>query len=471
MPRCDIRGGPEGPQDGTGQRSTPKNKKKSQERRSLVQTSRLTIDGKHLDRDLKKGNVFAAAQPLSAHPAEPPVPTANGPSVSSESNSSNLPPIKNVPVRPKEDESCAELSSNVEGSTTDSEDTKEASPLEEDLLPFDLNNSLCDPTHRVREMSLARAEHYTYEMGVGDDGRRAELPHRLVWQHNVAADPAAERSSEGQRQTRDHRKSHTVEENLLEDNHKNEGEKSAYSTRSNESKPGSASASESVGNLNSAEDWSGSSIYGRERQAFENNQRCYAGLISSVRPVVQRSSTFNIPGSLVRPTNQAEASGNVDVAAASVQVMELTGSPRLTARRQLSPLRTRDSFSASESCPSSSPSVSTFEDSSLLEDTLSNGLSSASPGTTSHDEDTLLTSHNSSSSTDSSQPSLFRANFTAHLHMTGTLPDQVPIFLTVSDLRNPSSFVSSASVCGSPSTKERNKPETDPEKLKKLQER
>ncbi|XP_078233869.1 putative E3 ubiquitin-protein ligase MARCHF10 isoform X2 [Pogona vitticeps] len=71
---------------------------------------------------------------------------------------------------------------------------------------------------------------------------------------------------------------------------------------------------------------------------------------------------------------------------------------------------------------------------------------------------------------DSSHQSLFRANFTAHLHMTGPLPDQVPIFLTVSDLRNQSTFVSSTTSCNSPSAKEINKPETDPEKLKKLQE-
>ncbi|XP_060111810.1 probable E3 ubiquitin-protein ligase MARCHF10 [Heteronotia binoei] len=465
-----------GSQDGTRQRSTPKNKKKSQERRNLGQTSKLSIDGKTLDRDLKKGNVYTAAKQLSTHPTVSPVPIANGSLVPSDPNSSNLPPIKNVPMRPKEDESCAELCSNVEGSTPDNEDTKEERPLKEDLLSFDLNNSSCDQTNRFCQMSLTQAEHYTYEMGVGDDGQRVELSHRLVWQHNVAADPAAEPSLAVQKQTRDHRKSHAVEENLLEDNNKNEGEKSVFSTRSpcTASKPGSASASEPVGNLNSTEDWSGSSVCGRERQAFENNQRCYAGLISAVRPMVQRPSvcsTLNIPESLARPTNQAEASSNVDVAAAaSVQVTELTGSPRLIARRQLSPLRMRDSFSATESCQSSSPTVSTFEDSSLLEDTLSNELSSASPSTASHDEDTLQTSHNSSASTDSSQPSLFRANFTAHLHMTGALSDQVPIFLTVSDLRNPSSFVSSASVCGSPNTKELNKPETDPEKLKKLQE-
>nr|XP_056720711.1 probable E3 ubiquitin-protein ligase MARCHF10 [Euleptes europaea] len=461
-----------GPQDGSGQRSVPapKNKKKSQEKRSLFQTSKLSIDGKILERDLKKGNASTAA-----HPPESTALISHGPSVSSESNSSNLPPIKNVPVRPKEDDSRAELCSDVEGSATGNEGTKEASPLTEDLLSFDLNNSSCDQTNRVCEMPLTQAENHTCEMGVGDDGRRVELSHQLVWQHNVVADPAAEQSSVGQRQTRGNRKSYTFKENRLEDNNKNEGEKSVLSTRSpcSESKPGNSSANEPVGDLNATEDWSGSSICGRERQAFENNHRCYAGLISSVRPMVQRPSvcsTFNIPGSLARPANRAEASGNVDVAATSVQVTELMGSPRLVARRQLSPIRMRDSFSATESCQSSSPTISTFEDGSLLEDSLSNVLSSTSPSSASHDEDNLLTSHNSSSSTDSSQPSLFRANFTAHLRMAGPLPDQVPIFLTVSDLRNPSSFVSSATVCTSPNAKEINKPETDPEKLKKLQE-
>lgn len=459
-----------GPQDGMGQRSAPKNKKKLRDRGNLVQSSKLNIDG------LKKGNICTAAQQLSIHPTEPSVPIANGPSVSSKSKSSNLPPIKNAPVRPKEDGSCAELCSNVVGSTTDNEDPIGASPLKEDLLSLDLNHSSCDQAHRVCEMSLTQAELHTYEMGVGDNGQRAEVSHRLLWQHNGGADPAAEPSSIEQRQRRDHRKSYTVEEDLLEDNIKNEGEKSAFITSSPcaEMKPGSTSASEPVGSLNSTEDWSGSSNYRRERLAFENNQRCYAGFISSARPTVQRPSlcsAFNLQGSLARPTNRAEASGNVDAAAASVQAAELTGSPRLIARRQLSPIRMRDSPSATESCQSSSPTISSLEDSSLLEDTISNRLSSASPRTVSHDGDTLLTSHNSSSSIDSSQTSLFRANITAHLHMAGTLPDQVPIFVTVSDLRNPSSFISGETVCSSPNTKELNKPETDPEKLKKLQER
>ncbi|XP_061445953.1 probable E3 ubiquitin-protein ligase MARCHF10 isoform X2 [Rhineura floridana] len=457
------------PQDITGQRSGPvlKTKKKSQERRNLVQSSKLNIDSKSLDRDLKKGNVLTAAQQLPTNPMDSSGQVANDPALASEPNNSNLPPIKNTPIRPREDDFYAMLCSNVEGSTGENEVIKDVNPLEEELLSFDLNKSPPpDQNNRVSGMSLTQVEQHNCDVGVGGDGRRAELPHRLLWQHNVAVDPTAEQPSAGQRKMKDQRNPHALEENLLEEAHKNEGGNSKSSHA--ESRPGSTTIDETIGNLSSTEGWSGSNGCGRD-----TNQRCYAGLISSARSTVQRPpmrSTFSIPGSSVQPANRTEAAGNVDVVTASVQITELHESPRFTARRQLSPIRIRESFSTTESCQSSSPTVSTFEDSSLLEDSISNGLSSISPSTTSHDEDNFLNSHSSSSSTDSSHPSLFRANFTAHLRMAGPLPDQVPIFLTVSDLRNQTSFVSSTTVCSSPSTKEINKPETDPEKLKKLQE-
>lgn len=461
-------------QDGTGQRSGPalKNKRKSHERRSLLHTSKLSIDSKSLDRDLKK---TAAKQPTT-HPIDSTIQVASGPSISSDSNNSNLPPIKNAPIRSREDDFYAMLGSNVEGSPGENEDTKDINPIEEELLSFDHNKSPpLDQSNRVSGMSLTQAEQHNCEMGAGADGRRTELSQRLLRQHNMTADSAADQPSSGQRNSWDHRKPYALEESLLEETHKKEGETLAFPARSPqaESRPGSATVDDTNGNLNSTEDWSGTNIYGRERQAFESNQRCYAGLPSSVRPAVQRPSlrsTFNIPGSLAQPANRTETLGNVDAAVPSGQVTEMNGSPRFTVRRQLSPIRIRDSFSASESCRSSSPTISTFEDSSLLEDSISNGLSSISPSTTSHDEDNFLNSHSSSSSTDSSHPSLFQANFTAHLHMAGPLTDQVPIFLTVSDLRNQSNFVSGTNSCHSPNAKAIDKPETDPEKLKKLQE-
>ncbi|KAH0627013.1 hypothetical protein JD844_002371 [Phrynosoma platyrhinos] len=467
------------PQDGTGQKTghTLKIKKKSQERRNLIQSSKLSIDSKNLERDLKKGNILTAAQQPATNPVDSTVQVTTGPSVSSESSNSNLPPIKNTPIRPRQDDFYAMLCSSVEDSTGENEDLKDFIPLEEELLSADFSKPPHDQSNRVVGMSLTQAEQHNSEMGVGGDGRRAEHSHRMLRPHNVIGDPAAEQSAPGQRKIRDQRKPHTLEENFLEEAHTNEGETLACSVKSPhaESRPGNATTDETAANSHSGEDWPGNNVYGRERQNFENNQRCFAGFVSSARPTVQRAcmrSTFNIPGSLVQPAalNRTEATDGVDVATASMQVTELSGSPRFTVRRQLSPIRIRDSFSASESCQSSSSAVSTLEESSLLEDSISNSLSSISPSTTSHDEDNFLNSHSSSSSTDSSHPSLFRANFTAHLHMAGPLPDQVPIFLTVSDLRNQSSFVSSTTACSSPGVKEINKPEIDPEKLKKLQE-
>ncbi|XP_033025821.1 probable E3 ubiquitin-protein ligase MARCH10 isoform X2 [Lacerta agilis] len=462
-------------QDVTGQRSGPvlKTKKKSPEKRTLIQTSKLNIDSKSLDRDLKKGNVLTAAQQPPTTVMDSAVQVANGPLLSSEPSNSNLPPIKNTPVRPREDDFYALLCANVEGSAEENDDTEDVNELEEEFLSYDISKSPPpDQNNRASGMPVAQAEQPNCDMGVGGDVRRAELSHRLPRQHSGAVEAAAEQPSAGQRKTRDQRNPHALEENnLSEEAHKNEGENSKSPHA--ESRPRSAAANETIGNLSSTEDWSGNNGCGRERQGFEANQRCYTGLVSSARPTVQRPpmrSAFNIPGSLAQPINRTETTSNVDVAAASMQTTELSGSPRFTVRRQLSPIRIRESFSATESCQSSSPTISTFEDSSLLEDSISNGLSSLSPSTTSHDEDNFLNSHSSSSSTDSSHPSLFRANFTAHLHMAGPLPDQVPIFLTVSDLRNQSSFVSSTTTCSSPSTKEISKPETDPEKLKKLQE-
>ncbi|XP_062814286.1 probable E3 ubiquitin-protein ligase MARCHF10 isoform X2 [Anolis carolinensis] len=358
------------PQDGIGQRNghVLKAKKKPQERRNLIQSSKLSIDSKGLERHLKKGNVLTVAQQPPTHLVDSTVQVTNGPSVSGE--------------------------------------------------------------------------------------------------------PAAEQSSSVQRKIRDQRKPHAHEETLMEEDHKNEGETLACSGKSlhTECRPENGTTSDAVINTNSAEDWQSNNVYGREQQSFENNQRRYAGFVSSARPTVQRvslHSTFNIPGSLVQyaALNRTESMGGVDMATDSMQVTELSGSPRFSVRRQLSPIRIRDSYSGTESCRSSSPSVSTFEDSSLLEDSISNSLSSISPSTISHDEDNFLNSHSSSSSTDSSHPSHFWTNFTAHLTMSGPLPDQAPIFLTVSDLRNQSSFVSSP-----PGANEINKPEIDPEKLKKLQE-
>uniref|UniRef100_A0A670ZPQ8 RING-type E3 ubiquitin transferase n=1 Tax=Pseudonaja textilis TaxID=8673 RepID=A0A670ZPQ8_PSETE len=438
----------------------------------ISQSSKLNIGSKQLDQDLKKGNILIAQQPL-ANSMDSSVQTTNNSSVSNESSNSNLPPIRNTLMKPKEDDFYTALCSNVEASVGINEDTKNDN-LAQEFHSVDLNKPPLIDQSRGSAISLTQVEQHNCETGVGNDGSKAELSQRFLRQHDVIVDSAIEPHSLGQRKVRDPKKSYSLEENLLEEAHENEIEHLEFNTKhpQAENRPGNAAAVEDPGNLNSPEDWQGSNVYGRERQSFESNQRCYPGFISA-RSTAQRPSmrsTLNIPSTLVQTSNRSDMASNVDIATGPVQIPELNGNPRLTARRQLSPIRIRDSFSGAESCQSSSPMVSHFDDSNLLEDSLSNGLSSISPSIASHDEDNFLNSHSSSSSTDSSPPSLFRTNFTAHLHMTGSLPDQVPIFLTVSDLRNQSNYMSNTTSCNSISTKEVNKAETDPEKLKKLQE-
>ncbi|KAG8139775.1 hypothetical protein E2320_002542 [Naja naja] len=463
------------PQNVTGQRNGPiqKTKKKLQEKKNIFQSSKLNIGSKQLNQDLKKGNILTVAQQPLANSMDSSVQTTNNSSVSNESSNSNLPPIRNTLMKPKEDDFYTALCSNVEASVGINEDTKNDN-LAQEFHSVDLNKPPLIDQSRGSAISLTQVEQHNCETGVGSDGSKAELSHRFLRQHDVIVDSAIEPHSLGQRKVRDQKKSYSLEENLLEEAHKNESEHLEFNTKhpQAENRPGSEAAVEAPGNLNSPEDWQGSNVYGRERQSFESNQRCYAGFISA-RSTVQRPSmhsTLNIPSTLVQTANRSDMASNVDIATGPVQIPELNGNPRLTARRQLSPIRIRDSFSGAESCQSSSPTVSHFDDSNLLEDSLSNGLSSISPSIASHDEDNFLNSHSSSSSTDSSPPSLFRTNFTAHLHMTGPLPDQVPIFLTVSDLRNQSNYISNNTTCNSISTKDVNKAETDPEKLKKLQE-
>ncbi|XP_058035537.1 probable E3 ubiquitin-protein ligase MARCHF10 isoform X2 [Ahaetulla prasina] len=458
------------PQNITGQKNGPiqKTKKKPQEKKNIFQSSKLNISSKNLDQDLKKGNILTVAQQPLANAVDSSVQTANNSSLSNESSNSNLPPIRNTLMKSKEDDFYTTLCSNVEASVGINEGTKNDN-LEQELISVDLNKPPLLDQSRGSTISLTQVEQHNCETGVGSDGNRAEFSHRFL-RHDVIVDSAIEPHSLGQRKVRDQKKSYSLEENLLEEAHKNESEHLEFNTKIPQG--GNAAAVEAPANLNTPEDWQGSNVYGTERQSFESNQRCYAGFISA-RSTVQRPSmrsTLNIPGTLIQTANRSDMAGSVDVATGPVQITELNGNPRLTARRQLSPIRIRDSFSGAESCQSSSPTVSHFDDSNLLEDSISNGLSSISPSIASHDEDNFLNSHSSSSSTDSSPPSLFQTNFTAHLHMTGPLPDQVPIFLTVSDLRNQSNYISNTTSCNSINPKEINKAETDPEKLKKLQE-
>ncbi|XP_050790882.1 probable E3 ubiquitin-protein ligase MARCHF10 isoform X1 [Gopherus flavomarginatus] len=459
---------------GVTNETTLMNKKRSQERRNVIQSSKLNLDRKGLDKDSKIGSVLPQTQQSPTLSSASTLQGAHGSFVSDESHSPSFIPTKMAPLRFRDENFYSMLCLNMEDSCEEN-DTKDDDILEKEFLSFNLNHSPT-PLEQISKFSgtsLAQDEQCN-SAETGDDrsisSRSVESSHQPLRQHNVM-DTTVEQSSLRQRNFRDYGKSYTPDGNSSEgaDCNKNENETPLFSSRSSraESRPGSAPIAGTLNNISSI-DRPSVNIYNRELQAYESNQRRYTDLLTSARSTVHRPllySAYNTPRSLIQSAHRAEVSTTV-----SSQVLDLDGSSRFNVRRPLSPIRSRDSFSATESYESSSPIVSTPEDNSLLDDSIDNGLKSTSANAALHDEENLLNSHSSFLSIDSSSPSLFQTNFTAHLHMAGTLHDQLPLaLLAVSDLQNQSSSVSSIAACDTTSAKEINK-HADPEKLKKLQE-
>ncbi|TFK10860.1 E3 ubiquitin-protein ligase RNF103 [Platysternon megacephalum] len=455
------------------------NKKRSQEKRNVIQSSKLNLDRKGLDKDSKIGSFLPQDQQSPTLSSASTLQGAHGSFVSNESHGPSFIPTKMAPLRFRDENFYSMLCLNMEESCEEN-DTKDDDLLEKEFLSFNLNHSPT-PLEQIRKFSgtsLAQDEQCNSEEA-GDDrsisSRRVETSHQPLRQPNVM-DTAVEQSSLRQRNFRDYGKSYTPDGNSSEgaDCNKNENETPLFSSRSSraESRPGSAPIAETLNNISSI-DRPSVNIYNRELQAYESNQRRYTDLLTSARSTVHRPllySAYNTPRSLIQSAHRAEVSTNLSSTTVSSQVLDLDGSSRFNVRRPLSPIRSRDSFSATESYESSSPIVSTPEDNSLLDDSIDNGLKSTSANAALHDEENLLNSHSSFLSIDSSSPSLFQTNFTAHLHMAGTLHDQLPLaLLAVSDLQNQSSSMSSITACDTTSAKEINK-HADPEKLKKLQE-
>uniref|UniRef100_A0A7M4EM09 RING-type E3 ubiquitin transferase n=1 Tax=Crocodylus porosus TaxID=8502 RepID=A0A7M4EM09_CROPO len=193
-----------------------------------------------------------------------------------------------------------------------------------------------------------------------------------------------------------------------------------------------------------------------EWQSYESNPRRYADLLTSARATSHQPlfySAYRTPRSLIRSLHGAEASANLSSTTALPQVLDLDGTSRFNVHRPLSPIRSRESFSAVESYDSS-PILNPPEE-------------STSPSAPSHDEENLLNSQSSFISLDSTNPILFQSDFTACLYMAGIQHDQLSLaLLAMSDLHNQNNAVSNITPSHSPShSKEIKKPSTDPENI------
>ncbi|KAG6938280.1 membrane associated ring-CH-type finger 10 [Chelydra serpentina] len=379
------------------------NKKRSQERRNLIHSSKLNLDCKGLAKDSKIGSVLRQAQQSPTLSCASTLQGAHGSFVSNESHGPSLIPTKMAPLRLRDENFYSMLCLNMEDSYEEN-DTKDDDILEKEFLSFNLNHSPT-PLEQISKFSgtsLAQDEQCNSEEAGYDrsiSSRRVESSHGPLRQHNVM-DTAVEQSSLRRRNSSDYGKSYTPDGNSSDgaDCNKNENETPLFSSRSSraESRPGSAPIAESLNNISSI-DRPCVNIYNRELRAYESNQRRYTDLLTSARSTVHRPllhSAYNTPRSLIQSAHRPEVSTDLNSTTVSSQVLDLDGNSRFNVRRPLSPI-SRDSFSAAESYESSSPIVSTPEDNSLLDDSIDNGLKSTSPNAALHDDENLLNSHSS----------------------------------------------------------------------------
>ncbi|XP_062451812.1 probable E3 ubiquitin-protein ligase MARCHF10 [Rhea pennata] len=181
-------------------------------------------------------------------------------------------------------------------------------------------------------------------------------------------------------------------------------------------------------------------------------------------------SALNSQGSLSQSAQRPESSTNRSSATVSSQTLNLDGSSKFSTHTPLCLLHSRGSLSTPGSSGFSPPLCSIPEDSSLLEDSISNGFNTSSHHGASHDGESLQNSR-SSLSLDSSSPSLFQTRFTPDPQTGSALHDQMPFALLAAfALQNLSSSMSNTTVSQSASSEEVKKPQADQEKLKQLRE-
>ncbi|XP_025052706.1 probable E3 ubiquitin-protein ligase MARCH10 [Alligator sinensis] len=451
--------------DGKEQTSenTFKYKKKSQERRNLIQSSKLNLDQKGPDRDKNMENVFIQAQQSSAQSSAPTFQGTSGSFLSHQSNGPSPTSTQKAPLKFRDENIYSMLCFNMEDTYEDNDSRKEEEELlEEEFTSFSLNQSHTplEQASFPHRTSLVQDKQFNSEE-VRDDknvlSRRTESSHQPLRKLSIT-DSAVEQFSPGQRKSRDSGKSCAPYQCFFEDmaSDKNENETLSLSSRNSqtENKLDGTSISE---NLNNAS----ADVYNRERQSYESNQRCYADLLTSARATSHQPlfySAYSTPRSLIRSLHGAEASANLSSTTVPPQVLDLDGTSRFNVHRPLSPIRSRGSFSAVESYDPL-PILNPPEE-------------STSPSAPSHDEENLLNSQSSFISLDSTNPILFQSDFTAYLYMAGIQHDQLSLaLLAMSDLHNQNNAMSNITPSHSPfHSKEIKKPSTDPEKLKRLKD-
>uniref|UniRef100_A0A8B9Q6B3 RING-type E3 ubiquitin transferase n=1 Tax=Apteryx owenii TaxID=8824 RepID=A0A8B9Q6B3_APTOW len=386
-------------------------------RKSLIQSSKLNLDHRALERKSKIGSVPAQAQ------AQPSTSTSQETSVSSTTNRQSglsLLHHKRASFRSRGKNFFSIQHLNMKDSHEEMEETKDANQLEKESLSLNASHfpSTLGQSHRSGEISLAQGERHSLEEGTDDkttSSRWGKSSHWLLRKKKLTVSAAEPQ----RRKSRDSDKLYTPDGNYIKDANHSELE----------NRPTNSSLPKRYSNASST-DKASAHNYCKEWHFDEHNQKRYGGSVASSTSTVPvpLHCALNSQGSLTQSAQRPESSTNRSSATVSSQTLNLDGSSKFSMRTPLCLLQNRDSLSTPGSFDFSPPLCSIPEDSSLLEDSINSSFNTSSPSSASHNRASL---HNSLSSLslDSASPSLFQTRFPPDLQAASALHDQLPFAL------------------------------------------
>uniref|UniRef100_A0A8C0SKQ1 RING-type E3 ubiquitin transferase n=1 Tax=Canis lupus familiaris TaxID=9615 RepID=A0A8C0SKQ1_CANLF len=466
-------------QEGPMWASDTKLKRPTQERRNVVSSSQLMTMTENTSERAKKGDSSALSQ-NEPHPALPQAfQGTNTPQVLSESL---RPPLtttmggpRRAPFRFRDEDFYSILSLDPGG---ESDDTEEETLIAEELLLVGMRPPRSPPNHkRSRFLGTLATQDKNKNFEENPENCRANSVRRNESSHGSlrisnAMELVTEPPPLGPRVFQDPEPPNggSPREN---DNGNGEHKNSTFpswDTKSEASLDGDLNAENVLRDCTSVEDRPGTHDYERDWHAYLNSSSNSLDYFLSGRPTAPRSpvnSSYNIPGSLMHSAMREDIPVDLSMSSTFIHSADSEGNSRFNVRRPLSPIRNRNPFASAEN-QSYFPVNSVHEFDVRGADVT---LTSPSQRAPLYAEDLLLNSQSSLSFVESSSSSPSRMNLQGHLHVPGSLQENIPFtFFAVSDFPNQSDNGNRMAVSAFKDEKEAIKIKADPEKLKKLQE-
>ncbi|KAM7068102.1 putative E3 ubiquitin-protein ligase MARCHF10 isoform 3-T3 [Molossus nigricans] len=360
------------------------------------------------------------------------------------------------------------------------EDTEEETHKEEELLLVGMHPPRSPYNHKRSQFlgtPATQAKNKNFEENPencrANSVRRSESSHGLL-RIGKAKEPVTEQPSVGQRMFQDPQlpDGRSAEEN---DSGGGANEKKTFCSQDTKSKPNledNLHAENVFSDCTSREGRLGAHDYERQWQTCFNNSSASLGCFISERPTASRSpmnSSNNTPGPLIHSAPREDIPVDLSMTPTFIHSSDSEGNSRFNVHRPLSPIRNRNPPVSAEENQSYFPVNSTHEFDVRGAEAIP--LTSPSQGTPLCPEDLLLNSQSSLSLVESSSSSPSRLNSQGHLHVTGSLQENIPFtFFAVSDFPSRNGNGERMAVSGFTDEAAATKTKADPEKLKKLQE-